>query len=300
MPRFAELGQYAYMTASVVCVFAALAVVLKQRRFALRTWWLGFWVAGAFVLLEAAFLGALLLGKPKIAAPAADPVSMLQQELLLDFWILRLPLLYPGALLLCVGGAGLAMKQHHPALPLLRRMLGPRAYREVRQGPDRRELTFRWGALVVTCAAAMAVLTVGILFFAVTLGLEVRPSEELAHLLESMRGRAGSFPIALFLYVLRAALWEEVLVRGFLLVGLERLLQSWRNGGWGALCLSSAIWAMGHAGMMTPEWIKLVQVFVLGLLLGGLYRRLGLEASFSAHALHNVAMIFIAPILEGR
>ena len=62
---------------------------------------------------------------------------------------------------------------------------------------------------------------------------------------------------------------------------------------WIAIVLSSALWSLAHANILNPAWVKIVQVFPLGLALGYLMRRYGLEACLLAHGGFNVAMMFL-------
>jgi len=55
-----------------------------------------------------------------------------------------------------------------------------------------------------------------------------------------------------------------------------------------AVTLTAALWAMAHVGSLDPDWIKLAQIFPLGLALGWLYRRQGTESTIMAHALFNL------------
>ena len=62
-----------------------------------------------------------------------------------------------------------------------------------------------------------------------------------------------------------------------------------------AVSLSSLAWAFVHAGMVEPEWAKLLQVSVLGLVLGLLALRRGAGAAVAAHVCFNlIAVLFLA------
>ncbi len=55
-----------------------------------------------------------------------------------------------------------------------------------------------------------------------------------------------------------------------------------------AIVLTAALWSLGHVGALNPDWVKLAQIFPLGLALGWLYRRQGTESTIMVHALFNV------------
>lgn len=59
---------------------------------------------------------------------------------------------------------------------------------------------------------------------------------------------------------------------------------------WLAILLTTVLWTIGHTGTLDPEWVKLSQIFPIGLMLGWLFRRHGIESAFIAHALFNVIM----------
>ncbi len=55
-----------------------------------------------------------------------------------------------------------------------------------------------------------------------------------------------------------------------------------------AVVITAAFWSMAHVGALNPDWVKLAQIFPLGLALGWLYRRQGAESTIMAHALFNL------------
>ncbi|MBN1515884.1 CPBP family intramembrane metalloprotease [Candidatus Sumerlaeota bacterium] len=94
---------------------------------------------------------------------------------------------------------------------------------------------------------------------------------------------------ALVYHVLLSAVWEELLYRWLLMHWLLGLLRRVNYGRWIAIALSALIWAVGHAtGYADPPWIKVAQVFLLGVLLGAAYPRLGLEGCIVAHFTMNL------------
>ena len=64
-----------------------------------------------------------------------------------------------------------------------------------------------------------------------------------------------------------------------------------------AVAFTAALWAMAHVGSLNPDWVKLAQIFPLGLALGWLYRRQGTESTIMAHALFNfVGGLVLSPL----
>lgn len=70
-------------------------------------------------------------------------------------------------------------------------------------------------------------------------------------------------------------------------------------GYWAAIVLSSALWSLGHLGVVDPEWVKFAQIFPAGLALGWLFRRAGFEACVIAHGVLNAIMPWLTPRLLG-
>jgi membrane protease YdiL (CAAX protease family) len=102
-----------------------------------------------------------------------------------------------------------------------------------------------------------------------------------------------------------AAIHEEIMFRG-LLLGLavtttRRVLRGRTSSrlarrlaeGCGVL-LTSLLWAFPHAGMVDPEWWKMLQVTALGLVLGHLCLRRGLLAAIVAHVAFNLMAVLLS------
>lgn len=66
------------------------------------------------------------------------------------------------------------------------------------------------------------------------------------------------------------------------------------NKYWIAIILSAALWTFGHVHTLNPEWVKFVQIFPIGLALGRLQKKYGLESCIIAHTCFNIIMIFIS------
>ncbi len=99
-------------------------------------------------------------------------------------------------------------------------------------------------------------------------------------------------PLALVM-ILEFAFTEEIFFR----LGIQNYLASKfvnrRRGYEIAIVLTAVLWTFGHVGILEPEWVKLAQVFPVGLALGWLYRRNGTESTIIAHSLFNLVGAFV-------
>jgi len=97
--------------------------------------------------------------------------------------------------------------------------------------------------------------------------------------------------------VLAYAFAEEIFFR----LGIQNFLAhylGWQGRRyWAAIAMTSLLWTLGHAGVLDPNWVKLVQVYPMGLALGWLFRRHGVEACILAHGLFNIVMTGLSPFL---
>lgn len=101
-----------------------------------------------------------------------------------------------------------------------------------------------------------------------------------------------SWPLAAIVITFGAALSEELLFRGFL---LGALAQS-RLGFAGAAIVSSALWAVVHAGY---SLLGLVEVFAMGLLFSWLLWRTGsLRVTMVCHAVYNGVIVAALLLVE--
>ncbi len=119
---------------------------------------------------------------------------------------------------------------------------------------------------------------------------------------------AGAVETAVLLgYVLiSAAVSEELIFRHYLLnrllaIGGGGVWTGWRGVGRAmpAILLATALWTLGHGGMIEPAWLKYAQIGVYGIALGVAQIRLGTEASVTLHLLFNAATPAMAAWLAG-
>jgi hypothetical protein len=62
---------------------------------------------------------------------------------------------------------------------------------------------------------------------------------------------------------------------------------------WRAIVIIAAVWTLGHAGSLAPDWVKFLQMFPMGLFLGWWYRKAGLIGSLLVHLGFNITMVLI-------
>lgn len=103
--------------------------------------------------------------------------------------------------------------------------------------------------------------------------------------------------LATLVFVLSFAFAEEIAFR----LGIQNFLAqhfSWQGEKyWLAIILTSFIWTIGHVGLLEPNWVKMVQIFPVGLALGWLFRKYGVESTIIVHSIFNVVLIWPSELL---
>jgi len=105
-------------------------------------------------------------------------------------------------------------------------------------------------------------------------------------------GSAPTVTAQAILFLLLVAFGEEIVFRLGVQSFLAKYLRLSPNRYWMAIIVTTILWTMGHAGALEPAWVKLVQVFPMGLMLGWLCQRYGVESSILAHMVFNLALVF--------
>jgi membrane protease YdiL (CAAX protease family) len=182
-----------------------------------------------------------------------------------------------------------------------------------RSARGRHLLRFRPVAIAETAAWLAAILA----FVAVWIRMAVRffGARPHDHIREVFPGSWEEVDLALvislYLPILLAPFIEEIIFRGYIQEKITRLFRAAARGhraeraGRGAapwssaaaICVTSALWALQHQGMISPEWVKWVQIFGVGIVLGVARLRLGLEACMALHFLHNVLAGWCVPAM---
>ncbi|MCL6429710.1 MAG: CPBP family intramembrane metalloprotease [Anaerolineae bacterium] len=120
---------------------------------------------------------------------------------------------------------------------------------------------------------------------------------------EALSGLSGNpeasaaLTLQVLVTVLAAAFSEEIFYRLGVQNFLARYLGCRGAKYWIPIALTSLLWTLGHAGVLEPAWLKLAQIFPIGLVLGWLYRWHGVESCMLAHALFNIVLAALAPSL---
>ena len=103
--------------------------------------------------------------------------------------------------------------------------------------------------------------------------------------------------ISSIVFFLLVAFYEEVLFRLFIQTFLSYILRNFALGSLLALIGSSFLFAIGHFGILATWWVKFVQTFTIGIVLGHIMKRHGMEASFGTHAILNIFALYTSSIL---
>jgi len=99
------------------------------------------------------------------------------------------------------------------------------------------------------------------------------------------------------IFFLLVALYEEVLFRLYLQSFLSYLFRRSALGWVCALLVTSVIFALGHFGILETWWVKFIQTFVIGIILGIAMRRHGMETSLAVHSILNIFAIYSSAYL---
>jgi len=264
-----------FYIAGTACVYAtlllgfliALLVEFILRRRAVRRYLAYGAVFGAFILvLDAAFV----LAMPDILK--VTPIYVLIPVDLVAF----------GKIALCTCmGMYCCAALNGPDFPLVKYLL---------EKPDARPRGRFWSGALATAAVAAGTVGFSWLLFKAT---SPRTSELLRNLMQWKQMSEGvgvSNKGAEVLVGVAFGTGEELLFR----LGMQNYL-ALRLGlrdrrYWIAVLVTAAVWTLGHANVLEPEWVKLVQIFPAGVALGFLFRRYGVESCIVAHSGFNTAL----------
>ena len=120
---------------------------------------------------------------------------------------------------------------------------------------------------------------------------------ELTKLQGAKLGISDEPSVLLALIVITFAFSEEILFRLGIQNYLAKQFKLTENRYWIAIVLTSGLWSIAHANILNPEWVKIVQIFPLGIALGFLFKKSGLESCILAHGIFNLGMICLSPYL---
>ena len=102
---------------------------------------------------------------------------------------------------------------------------------------------------------------------------------------------------AILLMCATFAFSEEFLYRGC----FQPLLTRWFGGthvaSTAAIIVTAMLWTFAHAGSLSPDWVKFLQILPIGLFLGWWYKKAGVLGTLAVHLGFNFALVRIAQYL---
>ncbi|MGF7059492.1 CPBP family intramembrane glutamic endopeptidase [Brassicibacter mesophilus] len=104
----------------------------------------------------------------------------------------------------------------------------------------------------------------------------------------------GTLSVDIILLFIGVVIAEEIIFRFVIPNYLAVQFKLGENKYWITIVASSILWALAHANTLDPEWVKFVQIFPVGLALGAIYKKYGLESCIIAHSGFNILMIYVA------
>ena len=173
-------------------------------------------------------------------------------------------------------------------IPLIKRLFGK---------TDGFEMATRQNYIITIIGVVVGAILFSVILFKLT---SPRLSDAIKQLSENQGAKFGISDepsVLLALVVITFAFGEEILFR----LGVQNYLakQFRLNGNkyWVAVVLTSGLWSLAHANILTPEWVKIVQIFPFGIALGFLFKKYGLESCILAHGIFNLSMMGLSPYL---
>lgn len=273
---FSVIGQVIYGVSMLAAFVAALWIALQRHRYCRIVLPYGLVWASPILLAEVLFLGFCWMAWDKEGFRDLD-ISIDRDTILLE----SIPSVlgkFVGSVVFIVSGMYLAVRSGRSGMPLLR------GFERRWKNPGVTVSTPIGRALAEAAGVAAVCLSYTLLIFTIA---QPVGSEEFRKLVRAIgEGEATNLPL-LVKGLVSAPLFEEIVFRHFLQRALGMHLGRDVQGRALAVFLSSLVWSLGHAGMVTPEWSKMAQTLGIGLALGWLYERRGLEASVLAHFLFN-------------
>ena len=142
----------------------------------------------------------------------------------------------------------------------------------------------------------MIAISIGVAILAIlySVGLFLLTKPSLSELLTSQLGEETIAPsFASIMIAITFAFIEEITFR----LGIQNIVAyqfNWVNEKyWFAILFSSTLWTMAHIGVLEPNWVKMAQIFPVGLVLGWLFKRFGVESSIIVHLVFNLVLVLI-------
>lgn len=99
--------------------------------------------------------------------------------------------------------------------------------------------------------------------------------------------------IVMLVVLVQVAIGEEILFRLGIQNFLAHSLKLEENKYWIAIVITAFLWALGHSSNLDPAWVKIAQIFPIGILLGIGYKKFGTECAILSHSVFNVAAFLL-------
>jgi membrane protease YdiL (CAAX protease family) len=166
----------------------------------------------------------------------------------------------------------------------------PRPYLAALAGPAR---TRRLGIAVGAGVGLVSVVLTFALFWAAGVR-EGQSMKELQRLFPQIQEASAVVALPAMLgFVIAAAVTEELIFRGAMLGFLLRVTRNQAALAWVFITAVSALWALLHIPNTDHPTLKVMQIFLLGLALGGMTRRWGLPSAVAAHVTLNTGAVIV-------
>jgi membrane protease YdiL (CAAX protease family) len=94
--------------------------------------------------------------------------------------------------------------------------------------------------------------------------------------------------------IIQASISEEIVYRLAIQNFVASLSDKLKNNYWMPILLSAVIWTFSHNNIATPQWVKYMQIFPIGIVLGKQFKEHGLESCILTHLVFNI-IVFLVP-----
>ncbi|WDN91057.1 hypothetical protein BuS5_04029 (plasmid) [Desulfosarcina sp. BuS5] len=101
-------------------------------------------------------------------------------------------------------------------------------------------------------------------------------------------------PFVTALVMLELAIVEEIIFRLGIQNFIVKVFNLENRQYWIAILITSFFWAASHLGTLDPAWVKFVQVFPVGIMLGFFFKKYGMESTLFVHGAYNIGMAMIS------
>ncbi|GEM_PF-6995811 len=286
-PTYANIAHGLYFISVLACFVAAATIAVRRHRYARTVLGYGLLWATPIFVAEALFLAFCWMMWEDAGLTSLED-AIVRDDLVLDSIITTLSR-FIGAVLFVVSGMYLAVRSGRSSLPLTR------GFERYWKTPGGVSITT---PMLRTCLEAALVAAFSLSFTVFVFSIAQPKETEATKNMMRAIGEGAAANLLLLKGLVSAPLFEEIAFRQFMQRAFGRLLGGQVRGRAIAIGLASLFWAFAHAGVMDPEWAKFAQTFGIGLALGWLYDRRGLEASVLAHFLFNAVTATLVTLFQ--